>query len=67
MMVAIMQDITAELTDNWPAFVYMALTLGFSVCYFRERRAERAVISARFDKLESLVKRATASSPSDTA
>jgi hypothetical protein len=65
-MVAIIEDIAAELADNWPAFVYMGLTLGFSVCYFRERRAERAVISARFDKLESLVKRSGGgSAPAD--
>jgi len=30
----------SEVADNWPAFVYMALTIGFSVCFLRERRAE---------------------------
>ena len=29
-----------EIYENWPAFVYIALTIGFSICFLRERRAE---------------------------
>jgi hypothetical protein len=65
-MVSITQSVVSEVADNWPAFVYIALSLGFSVCFLRERRAEIRIlkqmgvglherISARFDRLEYMV------------
>jgi hypothetical protein len=64
---ATIQDITSEVSDNWPAFTYMLMITIFSVVFFRERRAERRLvrrlgegiqesIQARFDRLESLVR-----------
>jgi hypothetical protein len=66
-MSAIIQDMRLEIADNWPAFVYIALTIVFSICFFRERRAEARIvhrmgeriqenIRTRFDHLESLVR-----------
>lgn len=60
-------DIMIELSDNWPAFVYIATTVAFSVFFFRQRRAETQLvrrlgeaiqesIRARFDRLEFLVR-----------
>jgi hypothetical protein len=54
-MVPTLQNITSELADNWPAFTYILMTLVFSVCFFRERRTEKKNVSARFDRLESLI------------
>lgn len=62
-MAGISQEFITQLADNWPAFVYIALSLGFSICYFLERRGERAAICARFDQLESLIQRSGVSSP----
>jgi len=36
-MVSITESVVTEVVDNWPAFVYIALTLGFSVCFLHER------------------------------
>jgi hypothetical protein len=61
-MVSITESVVTELADNWPAFVYIALTIGFSVCFLRERRAEirllkrlGAGIHERIDRLEHMV------------
>jgi hypothetical protein len=65
-MASITQYVVSEVADNWPAFVYIALTLGFSVCFLRERRAEIRIlkemgqglqegIRTRFDRLEYMV------------
>jgi len=64
---ALLHDITVELSDNWPAFLYIATTVAFSVFFFRQRRAETQLvrrlgegiqesIRARFDRLEFLVR-----------
>ena len=61
------QDVVNEVADNWPAFVYILLMLGFSICFLRERRRETRVlremgermqegIRLRFDRLEQLVR-----------
>lgn len=60
------QDIFDEIADNWPAFVYILLTLGFSICFLRERRRETRLlrdmgermnegIRVRFDRMERLL------------
>jgi hypothetical protein len=65
-MASVIQDICSELSDNWPAFLYIAMTVGFSVCFLRERRAETRVLKqigeglqesvrARFDRLERMI------------
>jgi len=65
-MASIIQEVTTELSDNWPAFLYIAMTVGFSVCFLRERRAETRVlkqigegllesVQARFDRLEGMI------------
>jgi hypothetical protein len=65
-MASVIQDVTTEISDNWPAFLYIAMTVGFSVCFLRERRAETRVLKqigeglqdsvrARFDRLEGMI------------
>jgi hypothetical protein len=60
------REVRSELTDNWPAFLYIATTTAFSICFLRERRAETRIlkelgaglqesIRRRFDRLEQLV------------
>ena len=55
-----------ELSDNWPAFLYIAVATAFSIRFLYERRAEtrllkefadslQASVDARFDRLESMV------------
>jgi len=64
------QDVFDEIVDNWPAFVYILLTLSFSICFLRERRRETRLlremgerlnegIRARFDRLECLLQQST--------
>jgi hypothetical protein len=61
-MVSITESAMSEVADNWPAFVYIALTIGFSVCFLRERRAEvqllkrlGAGLHERIDRLEYML------------
>jgi hypothetical protein len=53
------QSVVREVGDNWPAFVYIALTIVFSICFLRERRAEIRLLKLlatglheRIDRLE---------------
>jgi hypothetical protein len=66
-MATVFQDIASEVSDNWPAFLYIAVMTGFSVRFLCERRAEtrtlkklgdelHATVHARFDRLEYLVR-----------
>jgi hypothetical protein len=68
------QDIAAELADNWPAFVYIAMSIMFSFFFFRQRRAETRLvrqigegiqenITARLDRLESLIRKSAETLP----
>ena len=63
----VIQQISAEIADNWPAFTYILLTVAFSIRFFSDRRAEtrilrklgdelHATIHARFDRLEEMVR-----------
>ena len=65
-MEPIIRAITSEVADNWPAFLYIAIASGFSICFLRERRAETRILKKmgagleecvrlRFDRLEYLV------------
>jgi hypothetical protein len=74
---AIINVIETEIADNWPAFVYIAMMVAFSVCFFRDRRAEMQLvrhigetiqedIRARFDRLEMLVENSTTKDPKFT-
>ncbi len=65
-MAAILKEIVSELADNWPAFVYIAMTIIFSILFFRERRAERKIIDARFDRIESLLRGARPPEPNSS-
>jgi hypothetical protein len=58
--------ISSEVAENWPAFVYMGLTIVFSLCFLRERRTETRMVKeiadvlndrirARFDRLEGML------------
>jgi len=60
------QAAISEIADNWPAFVYIMLTTGFSVAFLKERRRETRVLKStaeslqltfdkRFSRLESLL------------
>ena len=70
-MASVIQDVTTEISDNWPAFLYIAMTVGFSVCFLRERRAETRILKqigeglqdsvrARFDRLEGMIEKIAA-------
>lgn len=65
-MASIFRDISGEIADNWPAFIYILMMVGFSVLFFRERLTEardirqmgerlQESILARFDRLERAV------------
>jgi len=61
-MVSITESVATEVADNWPAFVYIALTIGFSIFFLRERRAEiyllkrlGAGLNERIDRLEYML------------
>jgi len=67
-MTGLTQDIAVEISENWPAFVYIAMTIGFSILFLKERRREtKAVkrigdclqeqINNRFERLELLVQK----------
>jgi hypothetical protein len=71
------QDIADELADNWPAFVYIAMSIVFSIFFFRQRRAETRLvrqigegiqenIAARLDRLESLIRKSAETPPLET-
>lgn len=51
-----LESIVVEISENWPALVYIGMTAVFSVFFFRERRAEARSVSERFDRLEIMVK-----------
>ena len=65
-MASIIQDIAGEVSDNWPAFLYILVATGFSIRFLSERRAETRVlrqmgeelhqtICIRLDRIEHLV------------
>jgi len=73
-MASILQDIVAEVSDNWPAFSYLLLMTGFSIRFLCERRAEtrllkqvseelRETICLRLDRLEYLIRYADSEEP----
>lgn len=60
------QAAISEIADNWPAFVYILVTTGFSLAFLRERRQETRILKStaeslqltidkRFSKLENLL------------
>ncbi len=56
--------LVSELADNWPAFVYIAMMIVFSIQFFRDRRAEQraiekigAGIREKLERLENLIER----------
>lgn len=62
------RDVSAQIADNWPAFVYILLMVAFSICFFIENRAEALQrmemserlhdhIRERFDRLETLIRK----------
>jgi hypothetical protein len=66
-MASLTQGLAAEISDNWPAFLYIAVTTGFSIRFLCERRAETRVLKQlgeqlhetmciRFDRLERLAR-----------
>ncbi len=73
-MATVFQDISSEISDNWPAFLYIAVMSGFSIRFLCERRAEtrmlkklgeelHSTIHTRFDRLEYLVRRSSGTEP----
>jgi len=69
-LASFLQDLKIELADNWPAFTYIGLTLGFSICYLRRRSAEVRLVKeigeriqddirTRFDGLETLIRQSS--------
>ena len=67
-MTGLTQDIAAEIFENWPAFAYKVMTIGFSITFLRERRKETKAmkrsgdslqkqINNRFERLELLVQK----------
>jgi hypothetical protein len=62
-MKPVIHIVVSEVSDNWPAFVYIGLTIVFSICFLRERRAETealrrigASLHERIDRVERLIK-----------
>jgi hypothetical protein len=62
----VLQDVTQELADNWPAFMFIATSTVFSICFLRERRAETRLVQkiakelqqdfdTRFDRIEAII------------
>ncbi len=49
--------IGSQIADNWPAFVYILMTIIFSVLFFRERKMETKTLQKRFDAIENLIRR----------
>lgn len=66
-MASITEAIGSEIVENWPAFAYILVSAVFSICFFRERRAEvrdatlaatalQNIIGDRLDRLELLIR-----------
>jgi len=51
-----LETILAEISDNWPALVYIGMTAIFSFFFFRDRRAEARSVAERFDRLDAMVR-----------
>jgi hypothetical protein len=56
------ESVLREVYENWPAFVYIGLTIGFSICFLRERRSETqalremgAAMHYRIDRIERIL------------
>ncbi len=73
-MVTMFQDIASEVSDNWPAFLYISVMTGFSIRFLCERRAEARIlrklgdalhltIHTRFDRLEDLIRQSNGAEP----
>ena len=73
-MAPFIQDITSEVSDNWPAFLYILVMTAFSLRFLSERRAEarilkslgnelHATIHTRFDHLEDLFRNSNRTEP----
>ncbi len=65
-MTKAMQEVVGELSDNWPAFVYIIMSAAFSIGFLRERRAETRLLRIlgaelqestriRFERLEQII------------
>ena len=52
-----MQAVLQELDENWPAFVYIALMIAFSIFFFRERRAEARAMRQTWAGLQEQIAR----------
>jgi len=44
-----------EVLSEWPYFLYLTLTIVFSVCFLRERRREMKHLAAAVDRLQRSV------------
>jgi len=44
-----------EVLSEWPYFLYLMLTIVFSVCFLRERRREMKYLAAAVDRLQRSV------------
>ncbi len=49
--------IVSEIADNWPAFLYIAMTSGFSILFLRERRTETRVLRYRARRLDERIQK----------
>jgi hypothetical protein len=46
-----------EIYENWPAFTYIGLMVGFSILFFRERRAETEALKRIGSSLQDRIER----------
>ena len=44
-----------EVLSEWPYFLYLVLTIAFSVCFLRERRREMKHLTAAVNRLQRTV------------
>jgi hypothetical protein len=50
-MASIIHDIANQLSDNWPAFSYIALMVVFSLRFLHERREETRTLERKANEL----------------
>jgi hypothetical protein len=53
---SLIQEAANELADNWPAFVYILLTIVFSFLFLRQRRAEARIVKEIGDQVQEAIR-----------
>ena len=48
----LIREMSSEIADNWPAFLFIANSAGFSILFLRERRAETRMLREAAETLQ---------------